>query len=256
MMIIFLANLVRRLSCQQSYHPIKELPKLPGRWLKEIDYTAVRRRWDEIDARCFLPNKMTEDLRSNQLAPEGNKQRADQKQSGTGTASTLHGDRSAQRHSRGDIRGQERHFTTVNKSAEKLLNIDAELVLGRHYSEILRTEQLDIIKGLLRDMVMSKKDTISRQVSIPLKYGALALLVNLSLLKDENGEFMGTVVVFDDLTQLTKAQRMAAWREVAVENCPRDQESFDTDQTLPKGCVSDTSPALAKRRKSLMNAPG
>jgi two-component system nitrogen regulation sensor histidine kinase NtrY len=106
-------------------------------------------------------------------------------------------------------------LTTANKSAEKLLNIDAEWVVGRHYSEILRPEQMDIIKGLLRDMVMSKKDTISRQVSIPLKYGALALLVNLSLLKDENGEFMGTVVVFDDLTQLTKAQRMAAWREVA-----------------------------------------
>ena len=26
---------------------------------------------------------------------------------------------------------------------------------------------------------------------------------------------MGTVVVFDDLTQILKAQRMAAWREVA-----------------------------------------
>jgi two-component system nitrogen regulation sensor histidine kinase NtrY len=39
--------------------------------------------------------------------------------------------------------------------------------------------------------------------------------VNLTLLKDENGEFMGTVVVFDDLTQLIKAQRMTAWREVA-----------------------------------------
>ena len=26
---------------------------------------------------------------------------------------------------------------------------------------------------------------------------------------------MGTVVVFDDLTQIVKAQRMAAWREVA-----------------------------------------
>jgi two-component system nitrogen regulation sensor histidine kinase NtrY len=106
-------------------------------------------------------------------------------------------------------------LTTVNKSAEKLLNINTGKVLGKHYSEILRAEQLDIIKGLLRDMVMSKKDSISRQVSIPLKYGELSLLVNLSIMKDENGEFMGTVVVFDDLTQLTKAQRMAAWREVA-----------------------------------------
>ncbi|HZV81714.1 MAG TPA: ATP-binding protein, partial [Geobacteraceae bacterium] len=41
------------------------------------------------------------------------------------------------------------------------------------------------------------------------------LQVNLTLLKDDNGDFLGTVVVFDDLTNLIKAQRMAAWREVA-----------------------------------------
>jgi two-component system nitrogen regulation sensor histidine kinase NtrY len=35
------------------------------------------------------------------------------------------------------------------------------------------------------------------------------------MLRDEAGEFMGTVLVLDDLTQVMKAQRMAAWREVA-----------------------------------------
>jgi two-component system nitrogen regulation sensor histidine kinase NtrY len=35
------------------------------------------------------------------------------------------------------------------------------------------------------------------------------------MLRDESGDFMGTVLVLDDLTQVMKAQRMAAWREVA-----------------------------------------
>ena len=52
-------------------------------------------------------------------------------------------------------------------------------------------------------------------MTIPTQESKLTLQVNLSLLKDENDEFMGTVVVFDDLTHLIKAQRMAAWREVA-----------------------------------------
>jgi len=39
--------------------------------------------------------------------------------------------------------------------------------------------------------------------------------VNLAILKDDTGDFIGTVMVFDDLTHLIKAQRMAAWREVA-----------------------------------------
>ena len=52
-------------------------------------------------------------------------------------------------------------------------------------------------------------------MTVPVKEGKLTLLVNVTVLKDENDEFLGTVVVFDDLTQLLKAQRMAAWREVA-----------------------------------------
>jgi len=44
---------------------------------------------------------------------------------------------------------------------------------------------------------------------------SLSLLINLTTLKDEEGKSLGIVAVFDDLTQLIKAQRMAAWREVA-----------------------------------------
>jgi two-component system nitrogen regulation sensor histidine kinase NtrY len=44
---------------------------------------------------------------------------------------------------------------------------------------------------------------------------SLSLLINLTTLKDEEGRPLGVVAVYDDLTQLIKAQRMAAWREVA-----------------------------------------
>jgi len=106
-------------------------------------------------------------------------------------------------------------ITTINAPAEKLLNVSRDMVLGKHFREVLRPEQLEIIKGLLRDLFNSKKDSISKQVDISLRAGKLTLFINMSVMRDENGEFMGTVVVFDDLTQLLKAQRMAAWREVA-----------------------------------------
>jgi two-component system nitrogen regulation sensor histidine kinase NtrY len=106
-------------------------------------------------------------------------------------------------------------LTTVNKSAERLLNISTGEVLGRHFREVLLPAQLDIVNGILRDLIMGKQDTISKQVTIPMQETKLTMQVNLSLLKDENDEFMGTVVVFDDLSNLIKAQRMAAWREVA-----------------------------------------
>jgi two-component system, NtrC family, nitrogen regulation sensor histidine kinase NtrY len=106
-------------------------------------------------------------------------------------------------------------LTTVNTSAERLLRITPAEVVGKNFREVLNTLQLDIVKGMLRDMVMEKQDTISRQVTLPLKETNLTILFNLTILRDESGEFMGTVVVFDDLTNLIKAQRMAAWREVA-----------------------------------------
>lgn len=106
-------------------------------------------------------------------------------------------------------------LTTINKSAERLMNIDANEVMGKHFREVLRPAQLDIVNGILRDLIVGKQNTISKQVTIPAQDTKLTLQVYLSLLKDENDEFMGTVVVFDDLTHLIKAQRMAAWREVA-----------------------------------------
>ena len=39
--------------------------------------------------------------------------------------------------------------------------------------------------------------------------------MNAVRLADEEGEHLGKLVVFEDLTQLIKAQRIAAWREVA-----------------------------------------
>jgi two-component system nitrogen regulation sensor histidine kinase NtrY len=43
----------------------------------------------------------------------------------------------------------------------------------------------------------------------------LTLLVKMALLRDEGERYLGMVVVLDDLTQIQKAQRAEAWREVA-----------------------------------------
>lgn len=106
-------------------------------------------------------------------------------------------------------------ITTINKSAEHLLNIQMSDISGRNFREILKATHLDIVKEMLRDLVMSKQDSIRKQVTIPLRDSQATLQISLTVMRDDNDEFVGTVVVFDDLTQLMKAQRMAAWREVA-----------------------------------------
>lgn len=106
-------------------------------------------------------------------------------------------------------------ITTINMSAEKLLNINPGSVIGKNFREVLRDAHLDIVKESLKDLLMAKQDTINRQIFLDVNGNRLALHLHLTLLRDENGDFMGTVLVLDDLTQVMKAQRMAAWREVA-----------------------------------------
>lgn len=105
--------------------------------------------------------------------------------------------------------------TTINKSAERLLNINTAQVLGRHFREVLRDAHLDIVKESLRDMALSRQDSIARQITLDMRGERRVLQMNLTMLRDEHGEFLGSVLVLDDLTQMLKGQRMAAWREVA-----------------------------------------
>jgi two-component system, NtrC family, nitrogen regulation sensor histidine kinase NtrY len=196
--------------------PIRELAEATGRIAGgNLDVQLEAEGEDEIGMLVASFNKMMEDLRNNQLAL---------KDANEGLTSINLELEQRRRYMEIVLRNvtagvisvnRDGVLTTVNPSAEKLLNISSEAVRGKHFKEVLRPEQMDIIKGLLRDMVYSKKDTISKQVEIQLREGKLTLFVNLSVMRDENGDFLGTVVVFDDLTQLLKAQRMAAWREVA-----------------------------------------
>ncbi|OQY16745.1 MAG: PAS domain-containing sensor histidine kinase [Desulfobacteraceae bacterium 4572_35.1] len=106
-------------------------------------------------------------------------------------------------------------ITTINKSAETMLKIKGGRVLHKKYQEVVNQDQLQIIRGFLGELLSSNKESIKRQISLSIQGQQMTLLLNVTSLHDENGQFMGTVIVFDDLTQLQKAQRMEAWREVA-----------------------------------------
>jgi two-component system nitrogen regulation sensor histidine kinase NtrY len=105
--------------------------------------------------------------------------------------------------------------STINTSAEQMLEIKGEAVLEKDFSEVLPREYVGQVERLLDELKSSRKDSIERQVIVNLEGKSLSLLINLTTLKDEEGKSLGVVAVFDDLTQLIKAQRMAAWREVA-----------------------------------------
>jgi len=105
--------------------------------------------------------------------------------------------------------------TTINRFAEELLHIERKSLEGRKYRDILRQEHLAVLENFLEELSRSGKTSIERPLRITVGEETLSLRVNFTRLEDENGQPLGVVLVFDNLSELEKAQRMAAWREVA-----------------------------------------
>jgi two-component system nitrogen regulation sensor histidine kinase NtrY len=105
-------------------------------------------------------------------------------------------------------------ITTINDSAEEILRIKAHEALGRPFSEVMPAD-CQALQGMIDAAWTSRKGSVERQVQIKIGDKTVSLHVHLSKLENEERQEMGLVVVFDDMSDLEKAQRMAAWREVA-----------------------------------------
>ena len=104
---------------------------------------------------------------------------------------------------------------TLNTSAERLLGLHAEQVLGKNYRDVIMEKHLEIASESIKELMQSKQGAISKQIFIDMRGSRMALQLHLTQLRTGGGELLGIVAVLDDLTQLMRAQRMAAWREVA-----------------------------------------
>lgn len=109
----------------------------------------------------------------------------------------------------------EGRVTSINHFAEELLQISKEEFLYQDYRSTLQPEYRAILESFLNQLEQSGKLTIQRPLRLSVGKETFSLLVNITQLEDEAHNPLGFVLVFDNLTQLEKAQRIAAWREVA-----------------------------------------
>ncbi len=107
-------------------------------------------------------------------------------------------------------------ITTINSFAEKLLKIDLDSFMYRDFHDILPRPHVVVLDQIFSDLLKSGKHSIERHLNLTVRKGeTYSLLVNITRLIDEKKEPIGYVIVFDNLTKLEKAQRLAAWQEVA-----------------------------------------
>jgi two-component system nitrogen regulation sensor histidine kinase NtrY len=106
-------------------------------------------------------------------------------------------------------------IATINKSAERMLDLKAEDILGENYRKIMQPEYRKIARELIKEINTTRSETIQKQMEITLEDKVFTVLASVNILRDERGDYLGMVAVFDDLTDLIKMQRLSAWREVA-----------------------------------------
>jgi two-component system nitrogen regulation sensor histidine kinase NtrY len=102
---------------------------------------------------------------------------------------------------------------TMNPAAREMLGVPQEEVTeGEECRQALRFPSLvEIVARVNRDHQPSHEG----HVTLDTTAGERRLRVTARALHDADGSHLGAVVVLDDYTELVRAQKMAAWREVA-----------------------------------------
>ena len=108
------------------------------------------------------------------------------------------------------------NISTINSSAETILAINHPNPVGKSLWEVFGGRFDKQIAQIMNALERNPDRTVVRQVDLGIDGGpARTLLVSISQIKNEFCKPAGTVLVLEDLTELVKAQRMAAWQDVA-----------------------------------------
>ncbi len=105
--------------------------------------------------------------------------------------------------------------STINRAAEKMLNLNSSEIIKKSYLNILKNQHKDIGEEIYDRFWNKREESLTKSISMTIGGKRKSFIVNFNALKDDEGRQIGLVMVFDDMTELEKAQRMAAWREVA-----------------------------------------
>lgn len=134
---------------------------------------------------------------------------------------------------------ESRIITSFNRAAEQITGFEAEEAVGRHCFDIFRTEFCHTrcpLKDTLRHMEMVE----DARVSILTKEGCeLPISVTTTLLRDEDGEVVGAVEFFRDLSDLEDLHRRLDERKALENIVSVNREMQELIQLLPDVAKSE-----------------
>ncbi len=103
---------------------------------------------------------------------------------------------------------------TVNSAASRLLGLDAS-VIGQPLTAVFERADLGALAALLERASKEGGETQAQEVAMVRDGRDMHLAAVATTLHGEAGSAVARLLVFDDVTPLIRAQKVAAWREVA-----------------------------------------
>jgi two-component system nitrogen regulation sensor histidine kinase NtrY len=103
----------------------------------------------------------------------------------------------------------------ANPAALKILGLEARDLLDRRVGDALAQERLAPLGTLMGWHMRARRGARNEAVQIQREGQPVYVQASLSPLRDRDGRYQGMVLVLDDATDLIRAQRALAWREVA-----------------------------------------
>jgi two-component system nitrogen regulation sensor histidine kinase NtrY len=102
---------------------------------------------------------------------------------------------------------------TINSAAARLLGLEAGA--GQRVGELFSRPDLEPLRAVFDATRPGGQDPPAQEIALARDGRELHLAAATTTLYGEGGAVEGTVLVFDDITPLIRAQKVAAWREVA-----------------------------------------
>jgi two-component system nitrogen regulation sensor histidine kinase NtrY len=105
-------------------------------------------------------------------------------------------------------------ITTINPAASRILGIQVGDVIGKRYDEAFGFIDLGPIRNLFRRLEEGH-GRAEEELSLIVRGRTLILRMRVSTIRDASGTFLGSVITFDDLTELLRAKQAETWQDVA-----------------------------------------
>jgi len=106
-------------------------------------------------------------------------------------------------------------ISTLNPSVQEMLGLPKINHIGKSYKDVFSHPRYEELVKNIQKGIQSQYPLSGKGININLDGQNMTLSLALSPLKQANNQFSGLIVVLENLTQLIKAQKIAAWKEAA-----------------------------------------